>query len=545
MQSTTTSRHAETPVLIVGGGPVGLGLACDLGWRGIACVLVEQTDGRISHPRANVENARTMEFCRRWGIAEEIRKAATPADYPHTAIYVTSMRGHEIARIERPTHGGKAPTPTSPERTQRCNQLWFDPILVERARSFPSVTLRHRTRLEGFIETTDGIVADVTNLETGTHETIAAHYLVACCGGRSPVRKSLGVPLEGEQALGYPINIFFRTPELWTHHDKGKTAMNFLIGPEGLWGNLTALDGRDLWRLTLQGTTTYRDPASVDVAAEIARAVGCEVPFELISCQSWTRRDTVAARFRYGRAFLAGDCAHQHSPAGGFGLNTGMGDAFDLGWKLEAALAGWAGPALLDSYEIERRPVAQRNVGEATANFRRQSVGDTRCVLDDTQEAKALREKLRAYLIAESTRQFLSDGIAFGYVYDASPIVCPDGSEPPEIVVERYTPTTYPGARAPHAWIEPGRSTIDLFGRGFALLQLGATPVDATPLLAATRARGVPISATHIESPEIAALYQRRLVLVRPDGHVAWRGDVLPPDPLGVIDRLRGAAPAE
>jgi hypothetical protein len=297
-----------------------------------------------------------------------------------------------------------------------------------------------------------------------------------------------------------------------------------------------------LWRLTLQGSTTYRDPATVDVAAEIRRAMGCDVPYELISCLGWVRRDMVAAQFRHGRVFLAGDSAHQHSPAGGFGLNTGMGDAFDLGWKLEAALAGWAGPALLDSYDAERRPVARRNVGEATANFRRQSLTDTDAVLEDSERGRAQRQKLQTYLIQESTRQFLSDGIALGYVYDPSPIVCPDGSTPPAMRVDRYTPGTYPGSRAPHAWIEPGRSTIDLFGRGFTLLQLGNSAPDARALLEAARERGVPMRAEQLAGEEIERLYERPLVLVRPDGHVAWRGDIAPADPLAIVDRIRGAA---
>lgn len=539
-----TSPDHRVPVLIVGGGPVGLGLACELGWRGVDCMMIEQTDGTIAHPRANAENARTMEACRRWGVADAVRKAATPSDFPHTVIYATSMRGREIARIERPTHGGSQPTANSPERPQRCNQMWFDPILAERARQFPSVTMKYRWRLDGFVDTGDGVLADVTDLASGRPLRIAARIMVACCGGRSPVRKTLGVPLEGEQSLGYPINIFFRTPELWRHHDMGKIAMSFLIGPEGLWGNLTALDGRELWRLTLQGTSTYRDPASVDVKAEIARAIGCDVPFELISCLSWVRRDMVAARFVYGNVLLAGDCIHQHSPAGGFGLNTGIGDVIDLGWKLQATLQGWAGPHLLQSYEAERRPVAIRNVGEATANFRRQSVGDTRAILDETPEGERLRADLGQRLIAETKRQFLSEGIALGYIYDPSPIVCADGTPRPPTEVHTYQPSTYPGARAPHAWLEPGRSTLDLFGRAFVLMRLGPEPPDADEFATAAKQCGMPLEIVDIPQPDIAQLYERRLVLVRPDGHVAWRGDAMPADPRAVIDRTRGCEAA-
>ena len=539
-----TSPDLRVPVLIIGGGPVGLGLACELGWRGVECLLIEQSDGAITHPRANAENARTMEACRRWGVTDAVRAAATPSDFPHTVIYATSMRGKEIARIERPTHGGSQPTSTSPERPQRCNQLWFDPILAARAAQFPSVKLQYHWRLDGFVDTGAEVIADVTDLGSGRPLKIAARYMVACCGGRSPVRKALGVPLEGEKSLGFPINIFFRTPELWRYHDMGKIAMTFLIGPEGLWGNLTALDGREQWRLTLQGTSEYRDPATVDVKAEIARAIGCEVPFELISCLSWVRRDMVAKRFVYGNVLLAGDCVHQHSPAGGFGLNTGFGDVLDIGWKLEAALKGWAGPHLLQSYEDERRPVAIRNVGEATANFRRQSVGDTRAVLDETDEGARLRADLGERLIAETKRQFLSEGIALGYIYAPSPIVCPDGSPKPASAAHIYKPTTFPGSRAPHAWLEPGRSTLDVFGRGFVLMRLGAAPPDARAFETAAAGCGVPFEVVDVAQPAIAELYERQLVLVRPDGHVAWRGNDMPGDTRAVIDRVRGCEAA-
>jgi len=175
----------HTPVLIVGGGPVGLALAADLGWRGTECIVVEQGDGTIAHPRANAENARTMEFFRRWGIADAVREAGTPEDFPHTVLYLTSLTGFEIARIERPDHGGRAPTLISPERPQRCNQIWLDPILRNLATSFDGVTLQLRCRLESFVQHDDHVVATVHDLTTGERRQIIADYLIACCGGHS------------------------------------------------------------------------------------------------------------------------------------------------------------------------------------------------------------------------------------------------------------------------------------------------------------------------------------------------------------------------
>jgi 2-polyprenyl-6-methoxyphenol hydroxylase-like FAD-dependent oxidoreductase len=533
---------AEVPVLIVGGGPVGLGLAIDLGLRGIRCLLVEQGDGTIEHPRANAQNARTMEFCRRWGVADQIRAEGTPPDFPHTVLYVTSMNGWEIARLDRPTHGGGAPLAISPERPQRCNQIWFDRILAERAATLPSVTMRFGCRFDTFAETPEGVTAALEDRATGRRHEVRAQWLVACCGGRSAIPRLVGAGTDVAPALGYPVNIFFRTRELWAHHDKGKSSLNFLIGPEGLWGNVTAIDGRELWRLTLQGTETWVDPKTIDVDAMLRRAIGADFPREVIRTVGWTRRDFVAPRYRFGRVLIAGDCAHQHSPAGGFGMNTGMGDAVDLGWKLAAVVEGWGGPALIDSYEIERRPVGIRNVAAATANFRAQTVTGTEAVCDDTPAGGALRERLGARLAEEHRKQFISDGIALGYAYDPSPVVVPDGSPRPDDSIQRYAPTTRPGSRAPHATMADGRSTLDLFGDGFVLMRLGARAPDAGGLAAAAASRRVPLRVETVDDAAVAALYERRLVLVRPDGHVAWRGDDVPADPLSVIDRVRGAA---
>ncbi len=206
----------RTPILIVGGGPIGLSLAADLGWRGVSCMVVDQGKGPSDFPRANAENARTMEFFRRWGIADKVRQSGTPEDYPHTVLYITSLTGHEIARFDRPGHGGKGPTVLSPERPQRCNQLWLDPILRDLATGFETVTLRPNCRFESYVETDEGIRAEIVDLPTGQRQTVIADYLVACCGGRSSIAKTLGIEMHGNPALEYNVNIFFRTPELWT-----------------------------------------------------------------------------------------------------------------------------------------------------------------------------------------------------------------------------------------------------------------------------------------------------------------------------------------
>src|SRR5262249_2178866 len=201
-------RMQKTPVLIVGGGPVGLSLACELGWRGIVCTLIEQGDGTIATPKMNEVNIRTMEFCRRWRIADAIHACPFPPDYPLDVAFVTNLSGYEIGRIPRPPRMREAPDPHSPMRLQVCSQMWFDPILQKFARTFPHVTLRYRSRLESFEQSEDGVRADVTDLASGRREQIAARFLIGCDGANSLVRRSLGIGLENKM-LGHPVHFYF------------------------------------------------------------------------------------------------------------------------------------------------------------------------------------------------------------------------------------------------------------------------------------------------------------------------------------------------
>jgi len=536
--------NIETPVLVVGGGPVGLALALELGWRGAECLLVDELerDGYKTHPRANLVNSRTMEFCRRWGIAGRVKEAGTPPGYPHTAMYVTSLRGHLIARIDRPQHGGERRIAFTPEPPQRCNQIWFDPVLRERAESFASVALRYRWRFDSFVQDAGGVTSSITDTATGESHTVHSAYLAGCCGGRSPIRRILGIDQNEGEVLGAPLSIYFRARNLWDYHDKGKGVLHFIVGPTGVWATLNSLNGSDLWRVTLHGgAEEHAAPESIDRMEVLTRIGGTEFPYELIGISPWVRRKLVTAAYRHGRVFLAGDCAHQNTPTGGYGMNTGMGDAVDLGWKLAAALAGWAGPKLLESYDAERRPVALRNVEEATRNFQLRSFAPIPELVEATPAGEAARRRLGEEIMKSTSRELLSDGIALGYRYDGSPIVCPDGSEPPPISVTEYVQSTFPGARAPHVRLADGRSTLDLFGAAYVMLRLGRDAPDVTLREVAAKRRSVPLEVAAIEEPAVCSVYEKKLVLVRPDGHVAWRGDALPADANAVIARVTGA----
>jgi 2-polyprenyl-6-methoxyphenol hydroxylase-like FAD-dependent oxidoreductase len=553
MPMTTLDREgraAHTPVLIVGGGPVGLALAGDLGWRGIGCTLIERSDGAITQAKMDFVGTRTMEFCRRWGIVPWVHAAGYNRAYPQDCAWVSSLTGYEFGRERFPSPQDEKPLPQSPyPRGERCPQDFFDPVLARFARQFPAVTLRHQTELTGFHEDDTGVTARLKDAGTGREEEIRASYLIGCDGGASLVRERLGIAMSGEPALTYTTNVIFRCAGLEQLHDKAPGYRYIFIGPEGTWATVVAINGRDRWRLSIVGDETRRTLSEADVRKSIVCAMGKEFDFEILSILPWVRRQLVADRYGTKRVFIAGDAAHLTSPTGGFGMNTGIQDVVDLGWKLEGAIKGWAGLHLLQSYELERRPVGLRNVNEATGNLKRMLAPRDRrpspLVFEPGAAGDAARKEFGNRFTQVMQREWFTPGIHLGYVYESSPIILPDGTPPPPDEVMTYTQTARPGSRAPHVWLAPDRSTLDLFGRGFVLLRFmpGAGRGDA--LVEAARLRSVPLSVVELDSADAFAAYERRLVLVRPDGHVAWRSDQAPStaEALQIIDVVRGAGP--
>jgi hypothetical protein len=325
------------------------------------------------------------------------------------------------------------------------------------------------------------------------------------------------------------------------------------IGPEGTWATLVAINGRDEWRFSLVGDGEKRDLTEVDLRSAIVRAVGREFEFEILSTLPWIRRQLVADHYRKGNTFIAGDAAHLTSPTGGFGMNTGLLDIVNLSWKLAGVLQGWGGEHLLDSYEAEQHPVAVRNVTEAGENLRRMLSPrilrpDPAAFDSSSPNFEKARKEYGDRYTEMMKREWFSVGIHLGYVYENSPIVVPDSTPAPVNQVSRYVPTARPGSRAPHVWLKPGQSTLDLFGREFVLLRFGAEPMSTQGLVAAAARVGMPLRVVDIDNAEAAQLYQTRLVLVRPDGSVAWRADAVPADAARIVDTARGAvspAPAQ
>jgi 2-polyprenyl-6-methoxyphenol hydroxylase-like FAD-dependent oxidoreductase len=526
------------PVLIAGGGPVGLALAVELGMAGIPCTLVERRDGSVSVPKMSGLSIRSMEFNRRWGIAEEVKRAGWPQTHPNDFVYCTSMVGYELARKKMPRYVDQHP-PFTPEPGCGCAQIFYDPILLRRARALPNVTLRHLEGLDSFTQDSDCVHATVSDTRSGETKVITARFLVGCDGAGGTVANALGVGYEGLGIVSNSVNVYFRAPQLAQIHDKGWARFYRFTDERGTWGEIIGIDGKELWRLSV----LKADP-DFDGHGYMRRLAGRELDYEIISVMAWERRERVADRYRDRRVFIAGDAAHQNSPTGGLGLHTGLADAVDLGWKLAAVLKGWGGERLLDSYQAERKPIALDNVRASTAEFNAlaEMPSGPEIVEDSPGGAELRRRYAEAYWASgEVSSAIYTENLRLGYCYDPSPVCVPDGTTRPLVETPRFVPVARPGTRAPHAWIAEGRSTLDLFGTGFVLLRLGASPPGAGRIAeAAARAR-VPLDTVDLPDPKIAALYERRLVLVRPDGHVAWRDDREPDDALALIDRVRGA----
>lgn len=542
----------DAPIVIAGAGPVGLSVAADLSWRGVPCVVVERGDGSAPSPRTNVIAARSMEHFRRIGLAEELRDVGLPDEYPPDLVLRTRFCEPDLARERwwsratlRSSGHDEQIWPT-PELPCRVNQTFFQPVLLQHARSQPNVSLMLSCEVEQ-VEADDDAVRVVVN-EGGRRSVLECSYLVGCDGAHSVVRKAIGATLEGIPELRKTVSVHFRSSDL--ERMNTRPAWSYAIYNADLgFGGMFALDGRDHW-LCHTGFPVTETTDEVDPHTLIHQMVGAEIDVEIIQVIRWTARALVADRFREGRVLLAGDAAHLWVPAAGFGMNSGIQEAMTLGWMLAATSAGWGGDGLLAAYEQERRPLGEQ-VAAIVTEISRNSSGikmrDTlRSVLPDVERSgpagDRAREILRDYVLRHSFPQHSPLGLNFGYRYEGSPIIVPDGTPPPPFEFGTFSPDARPGHRLPHVRRADGTPVFDHLGRDFSLLCVGDRADHATGLLdAAVRAR-VPLKVVHLTDAEARDLYRASLVLVRPDQHVAWRGNDAPEHPDRIIDRARGAS---
>ncbi|MDH2387867.1 FAD-dependent monooxygenase [Streptomyces sp. HNM0663] len=535
-----THSGEQTDVLVVGGGPVGMALALDLAYRGIDCMVVDAGDGHVRHPKVSTIGPRSMELFRRWGVADAVRNAGWPADHPLDIAWVTRVGGHEIHRYRRGTAGDRPAFAHTPEPDQICPAHWLNPVLTRAVGVSPDGPLRLRTTVDRVLQADDHVVAALTDHAAGTTGTVRARFLVACDGAASPIRRACGIDAPARHRTQVFRNILFRAPELKERLGDRAALVHFLMLSSTLRFPMRALNGVDLYNLVVGVDDDAAD--RVDALSLIGDALAFDTPVELLSDGEWHLTHRVADRYRAGHVFLAGDAAHTLSPSGGFGLGTGIGDAADLGWKLAATLNGWAGRHLLDTYETERRPIAVESLNEANLNLQRTMRRrlPPEVHLDGPEGERARAEMAKRLENSGVQREFDAPEIHFGLRYRSPAVI-----EDPDVPMRHgspdadWRPGSEPGYRAAHAWWDETTSTLDLFGHGFVLLCFS----EHDGLAGVERAfaeRGVPLTVRYGGDGEVAKLYRRSFVLVRPDGHVAWRGDELPGDPAAFADTVRG-----
>lgn len=520
------SEKCVTSVLIAGAGPVGLSLAIELGLRGVDCIVAERRDGILRVPKMSSVSSRGMEFCRRWGIADEVRYAVWSRTHPCDFVYVSNMVGEELARLRVPSYAEReGKLDYSPEGPATCPQIYFDPILARRAKSDRHITIRHKSPLLSFEQDVNVVRGRLEDIETGEECIIEADYLIGCDGAGGVVRKQLNIPLDGLGQIATSVNVFFRSIAFAAMHDKGWARFFRFFDDNGSWAEAIAIDGKELWRLSV-----FNDP-SPDLTGHMymRKLAGCDFDYEILDVTPWERRDFLARSYRSGRVFIAGDAAHEMSPTGGSGMHTGICEAMNLAWKLAAIYEGWGGSHLLDSYEVESRPIARRYVELSTSTFNIiEALPGGGAFRDAVAADKGLLRRLSA------PEQYRAQ-----FCYEGSPICIADGTPPLQGEAEML-PSARPGTRAPHCWIGEGQSTLDLFGDGFVLVRFSAPELPVERLTVAAKLRGVPLQVVDLENPKAETFYEKRLVLVRPDSHVAWRGDTLPEDAFNLIDIVRG-----
>jgi 2-polyprenyl-6-methoxyphenol hydroxylase-like FAD-dependent oxidoreductase len=519
----------EVPVLIAGGGPVGMTLAKTLASFGVSCMLVERNPTTTRHPKMDITNSRSMELFRKLGLSGVLRDIAVPATSNFDVSWITSLSGHELHRFRYPSvneamklirerNDGTQPV----EPPMRVSQVAIEPVLKRAIEAEPDVDVRFGVAFEDLHASPDAVVAVLKHMESGRIETIKCQYLIGCDGGASQVRTCVDIRYDGTPRVAQLYMVHFRSEardvlQPWGIAWHYQTARATMI----------AQNDRDIWTihtfLPFDAQLDQIDPANL-----VTDFAGRSFDFETTVANPWNPHLLVAETYSQGRVFLAGDSAHQVIPTGGYGMNTGIGDAFDLGWKLAATIKGYGGPKLLESYDRERRYVGLRNCRAAFGHLGvRMEIGKVYESLSGVsyEHGAAVHAEAAAKIAALGNAENESYGIEMGYCYAESPIINGEPQLAPPRDTLRYEPTTLPGARLPNVYLDDGTPLHDKLGRWFSLLVFGDTEVDGT--IAAAHRWDIPLEIVRLSDPRIAKIYEANLVLVRPDQHVCWRGSSL------------------
>jgi 2-polyprenyl-6-methoxyphenol hydroxylase-like FAD-dependent oxidoreductase len=519
----------SAPVLIVGGGPVGMTLAIDLARKGIRSILVEKNLSTTSHPKMDITNGRSMELFARAGLADALRAVAVDKRHPFDVSWITTLSGHELHRFRYPSvadhrtqireiNDGAQPR----EPSMRVSQVEIEPVLKNAIDQDPDIDVRFGVEFQSLTQDPNGVTASVRDKTTNREYEIRCAYLVGCDGGGSRVRDCVGISLSGEARI---------MPRFMTHFRSNARELLQKWGVawhyQSVNGTLIAQNDRDIWTLHSRFPAGHT-AETVDPSALLTRFAGQPFEHQILVANPWSPHLLVADEYRSDRVLIAGDAAHQYIPTGGYGMNTGIGDAFDLGWKLAALLNGFGGPKLIASYEPERRPVGLRNrAASGIHNEVRVKIG---ALYQKPLEAKGSEGENARLEAAAAIRELgnaenESRGIEYGYVYTGSPIVAEEPSSQPANSFIEYNPTTAPGARLPSLFLDDGSAVYDRLGAWFTLLVFEGA--DGSLLEKAAQKLKMPLKTLKISDPHASSIYAARLVLVRPDHHVAWRGNAI------------------
>ncbi|XVQ09554.1 FAD-dependent monooxygenase [Spirillospora sp. CA-255316] len=527
-------------VVVVGAGPTGFTLAIDLGQRGVRTLLVEKDPTTKQYPKMDRSNARTMELYRRLGFADRVRELGYPADNPMDVFIVTRLSDPPLASLNYPSVAehraiiAKTTDASEPlEPYQLVSQNDLEPLLREVAEATPGVTVRFGCELVSFTQDDDGV--DVVLHTAAGDEEVRASYLAGCDGGSSPVRKASGIKLEGEGNLIEQRQVTFRSEGLYDAIPMGKGRHYYVADPEG---SVFVVQGSRT-QITLNG----RFPKDADLEAEIRSRIGFDTDVELIYDTVWRLHLLLADRYRDRRVFIAGDAAHLVIPTGGLGMNSGVGDAVDLAWKLAGTLQGWGGSGLLDSYEPERRKVGARNV--RASRWAAEGLGLWRAVVRpgvdaDTAEGERLRMEIGGVAKVMQRRVHDMIGVELGYSYTGSELIAHEPDNITDWDTTTYTPHTKPGVRLPHVWLKDGRAVQDVLGSGYTLLDLTGRG-DAAGLVREFARVGAPLDVVSSDEPNARAVYETSVLLLRPDLHVFWRGEQFPVEQENLAALVRAA----